>query len=93
MTGFTSLTPLTIDAERSLNRLVIGKRNPSQWMREKIADAQIAELKSLHEQSRFLSDEEIRILINIYMGRASRWTKFRFYRSMRRTQINARRNI
>lgn len=82
--GWTSLTPLTEEATKSLSKLVIGKRNPPANLFADEPLSNFAELKSVDGEERSRSVREMKIFINTFMGRASRREKRKFLRSMKR---------
>lgn len=82
--GRTALTPLTTEAEQSLSRLVIGKRNPPARFFENIPTESYAELKPFDGEERSRSVNEMKVFINIYAGHLSKQQKWIFLRAMKR---------
>lgn len=82
--GRTALTPLTREAERSLSKLLIGKRNPPRRFLENPPTASYAELKPMDGEERSRSVEEMKVFINVYAGRLNRRQKWIFLRAMKR---------
>ena len=86
LTRRTALTPLTREAERSLSILVIGKRNHPEWFLENLPNENWSELKPFDNFEGKISSREMKIHINIYLGRASWMQKRILLRSMKRAQ-------
>lgn len=84
ISGRTTLTPLTTEAEQSLSKLVIGKRNPPRRFFESLPESSYAELKPIGGVERSRTVKEMKIAINIYAGLLSRRQKWIFLRAMKR---------